>query len=394
MKKITSLILLFSILYSCGVKQTQRLVGEGNYDEAIQTALSNLRTNKDKKSKQDYIYLLEEAFAKAKEKDLNAIQIINMGANPNDYEKLYNLYLQLNERQEKIKPLLPLALIKENRNAIFPFENYNKQIVESRQNLVAFLYQNALQLMKNQNKLDYRKAFEDLNYLNELIPNYKNVSSLREEALIRGTDYVLVKTKNETNTIIPAQLQTDLLDFSTFKLNNRWIVYHNTAQRGIRYDYAMQILFRSIQVSPEQIKEREFTKEKEVKDGVKKVVDANGKAVIDSNGKEIVVDNMKKVAISVYEFKQFKACQVGAKVEFFNLNTNQLLQSFPLTSEFIFENTYATYKGDKRASEESYFATFDRRAVPFPTSEQMIFDAGEDLKLKIKNVLNSNQLQL
>ena len=143
MKKITLLLSLFLLISSCGVKQTQNLLSSGNYDQAIDNAVSNLRTNKDKKGKQDYVYLLEEAFAKAKERDLNAINLLAKDANPAQLEKMYNTYLQLNSRQEKIKPLLPLKLIKEGRNAIFPFDNYNDQIIDSKNALSAYLYTNA-----------------------------------------------------------------------------------------------------------------------------------------------------------------------------------------------------------------------------------------------------------
>ena len=76
MKKITLLLFLFIFVSACGVKQVQNLLSSGNYDQAIENAVSNLRTNKDKKGKQDYVYLLEEAFAKAKERDLNAINLL------------------------------------------------------------------------------------------------------------------------------------------------------------------------------------------------------------------------------------------------------------------------------------------------------------------------------
>ncbi|MFM2367809.1 MAG: hypothetical protein RL619_105, partial [Bacteroidota bacterium] len=139
MKKFTLLFSLFILVSSCGVKQTQNLLSYGNYDQAIDNAISNLRTNKDKKGKQDYVYLLEEAFAKAKERDLNAINLLAKDTNPAQLEKIYTMYLQLNNRQEKIKPILPLKLIKEGRNAIFPFENYNDQIIDSKNALSAYL---------------------------------------------------------------------------------------------------------------------------------------------------------------------------------------------------------------------------------------------------------------
>jgi hypothetical protein len=60
---------------------------------------------------------------------------------------------------------------------------------------------------------------------------------------------------------------------------------------------------------------------------------------------------------------------------------NQLLQSFPLSSESVFENTYATYKGDSRAFDDSYYSYFDKGPA-ISSNEQMVYDTGEDLKDK------------
>lgn len=392
MKKL-SLFLLILVLISCGVKQTKSLLSSGNYDEVINNAVSNLRSNKDKKGNQDYVYLMEEAFAKAKERDLNSVNLLEKEKNPANLEKIYNTYLSLNDRQEKIKPLLPLKLLNEGRNAIFPFDNYNNQMVESKNNLSVYLYNNAKALLITANKMNFRRAHNDLNYLNQINPNYKNVLTLMNEALAKGTDYVTVTTKNETNLVIPVRLQNDLLDFNTYGLNNKWTVFHGTKQKGIDYDYSMQIGFREILLSPEQIKEREFIKERQIKDGQTKLLDANGREVIDNAGKVVMVDNLRNVNIQIYEFRQLKSCQVQAKVDYIDIKTNQLIQSFPIASEFIFENIYSNFKGDRRAADDNYISYFDRRALPFPANEQMIYDTGENLKMKIKDILSNNNFR-
>jgi hypothetical protein len=389
MKKIY-LIFAFIILTSCGVKQTQNLLSSGNYDQAINNSISNLQSNKDKKGNQDYVYLLEEAFAKAKERDLNTINLLEKDNNPANFEKTYNTYLQLNNRQEKIKPLLPLKLLNENRNAIFPFDNYNDQIVTSRNNLSNYLYKNAKSLLSSSNKMYFRKAYDDLNYLNQINPNYKNVLDLMAEAHSKGIDYVSVYTKNETNMIIPARLQNDLLDFSTYGLNSKWTEFHGSKQKGVIYDYEMMISFREILISPEQIKEKEFIKERQIKDGQKKLLDANGKEVLDNTGKIVMVDNLINSKVRINEYRQFKSCQITAKVDYIDFRNNQLMQSFPLTSEFVFENIYSNYKGDRRAADDNYYSYFDKRAVPFPSNEQMVYDTGENLKMKIKDLINRN----
>ena len=138
MRKITLLLSLLFIIYSCGVKKTQSLLSDGDYDNAINRAVDALRTKKDSKGKQDYVYLLEEAFAKAKDRDLRNIDLLAKDANPANLERIYNDYLQLNNRQERIRPLLPLQLLKEGRNAFFPFDNYSEQTIRLR----SFAYEN------------------------------------------------------------------------------------------------------------------------------------------------------------------------------------------------------------------------------------------------------------
>lgn len=393
MKKFISQLLLLIFISSCSsVKMTQTQLSSGNYDEAINTAVANLRTNKDKKGKQEYIYLLEEAFAKAKERDLNSINLLVKEGNPSQTENLYNLYIQLNNRQELIKPILPLYLMKEGRNAIFPFDNYNEEIVSSKNALSSYLYTNAKILIKTSDKMSQRKAYDDLSYLNQINPNYKDVLRLMDEAKFKGTDFVIVTTKNETNMILPARLQNDLLDFSTYGLNDKWTIYHSNKQNGVDYDYGLIITFTGIYISPEQIKEKEFVKERVIKDGQKKYIDANGKIVLDEKGKEVMVDNFRNATVRIYEIRQFKSCQIASKIDYVSLRSNLLMRSFPLESEFAFENIYSNYKGDRRAADDNYIY-FDKKILPFPTSEQMIYDTGENLKGKIKDILNRNQFR-
>jgi hypothetical protein len=393
MRKITILLSLLIIISSCGIKQTRNLLTSGNYDGAIYTAIEGLRGNKNAKGRQDYVYLLEEAFAKAKERDNRNINAWFKDTNPSNLEKIYNTYLLLNKRQELIRPLLPLKLIQENRNAFFPFEDYTDQIVSSKNLLSNHLYTNAKSLIASKDKMSCRKAYDDLIYLEKINPGYKDSRKLMEEAQFKGTDFVSVYTKNETNMIIPVRLQNDLLDFSTFGLNDKWTVYHSNRQKEIDYDFGLIINFRQINISPEQMKEKEFIKEKQIKDGVKNLLNANGQIVRDSVGNPIKVDNLKTVRAEIYEFTQFKACQITAKVDFIDFRTNQLIETFPLASEFIFNHVYANYRGDKRACEESYFPFFNKKAIPFPSNEQMVYDSGEDLKAKLKIIIIRNKFR-
>ena len=248
MKKIT-LLFLSILTISCSLKQTQKFLNSGNYDVAINKAVEALQKNKTAKGKQDYIYILEEAFAKANERDLDRINLLKKENNPANYEQIFTIYNQLKNRQEKIKPLLPLSLIKESRMAKFNLVDYNEKLVLSKKELSNYLYNNAQSLLKSNNKMDFRKAYDDLQYLLELNGNYENATTLLDQALAKGIDYVYVYTKNETGMVIPERLQNDLLDFSTYGLNDTWTVYNSNKQKNIAYDYGMIVNFRQITIS-------------------------------------------------------------------------------------------------------------------------------------------------
>lgn len=390
MKKTLLLVTFVLFIASCGIKKTQNLLNEGDYDAAIDRAVEGLRSNKNAKSKQDYIYLLEEAFAKAKERDLNSIRFWEQDGNPQNLEEIYTTYVGLANRQDQITPLLPLQLTKENKNAKFTFSNYNTEIITSKQKLSVYLYDNSKALLLTNLKANARRAFDDLDYLNKINPNFKDTNKLVIEAQNKGTDYVKVSLQNDTNQLIPLQLQKDLMAFNTYGLDQKWTVFDSSVQKGVNYDYGLILNFKQIDISPEQIKEKEFIKEKQIKDGLKTLLDSNGNAVKDSLGKPIMVDNLKTIQIRIYEFYQFKACHIAANVNFVDLKSNRLLKSFPIATESIFENTYATYKGDRRATESEYYSYFDRSPLPFPNNEQMVYKTAEDLKTKFKNIISHN----
>ena len=156
----------------------------------------------------------------------------------------------------------------------------------------------------------------------------------------------------------------------------------------------MILNLRNIQVSPEQIREKEIIKEREVKDGEKLLLDDKGNPVIDKDGNKVKVDNMVKVRCQLYQFTQFKTAKVTGQVKYIDKITKQVLQTYPISSQFDFQHIYAKYKGDKRALEDNFLDLIQLQLVPFPTNEQMIYDCGQDLKQRLKNIIISKPLTI
>lgn len=388
MKKLLLLSIFAVFMFSCNTrKQVEKAVNSGNYDQAITAALKKLETNKDKKRKYDYVIMLQDAYYKVVDRDLATIAHLRKDNNPEAYKAIFELYLDLDARQNAIKPVLPLYV--EGKNISFDFNNYTNDIVIAKANVSDYMYEKGLSLLESDNKIAIRDAYDTLSYLERINPNYENTRELLEEAHQRGTDYIIVSINNDTHQMIPSRLENDLLNFNTYGLNKFWSVYHTNPIENLNYDYAMNLDLKRINISPEQLNKREFLRTRNIKDGTEYKKDRNGNAVKDSLGKYIKVDKMVRVKARLIETIQTKSAQVIGDVVYIDLATNQTLNSFPIDSEFVFESVFARYRGDKRALNNNDIALINNRRVPFPSNEQMVYDTGENLKLQLKDIINS-----
>lgn len=387
MKRILLTTLLLALIMSCSTRrQMEKTISYGNYDRAINDAIGKLKINKDRRGKADIIVLLEEAYFKATERDLENIRFLKKDNNPESYLRIFDAYVSLDNRQEAIKPLLPLYV--KGKEVNFNFNDYSDELITYKNSASLQLYNNAQALLKSNNRFEIRSAYNQLREIEHINPNYKDTRVLMQVAHQKGTDFVLVDMINDSGKIIPARLENDLLNFSSYGINNFWLQFHSVAEENVNYDFNMKVNFRNINISPEQIKERQIIKEKQIADGKEDLME-NGKVVKDSLGNAIKVDRMKTVRCKYYEFTQFKASQITGNVEYVDLRNNQLIDAFPISSEFVFEHIYATSRGDRRALDTNLMPFLELRAVPFPTEEQMIFDTGEDLKMQLKQIINS-----
>ncbi|MBT8252450.1 MAG: hypothetical protein HKN00_06160 [Flavobacteriaceae bacterium] len=392
MKRLLLLTVCLSLLASCSSKRhIEKIMYGGNYDHAISDALKKIRPNKDGNRQKRFILLLEEAYLKAVDRDHSTIEKLKKSNNPEHYRMVYDIYVNLDARQEAIKPLMPLKV---GRRVIdLPMYDYSDEIFQTGDILAKYTYNLALELLEQPGKLNSREAYSLLAYIEQISPNYKDVRQLMQQAHSNGIDYVLVDIDNQTQQILPEQLENDLLSFETYGLDQFWTAYHSVPQESVNYDYGMQLKLRQINISPDRINERMHLRQKEIVDGWEYVLDQNGNVAQDSLGNDIKVDRIVTVRARVFEIEQLKSVQLIAQVAFSDFRTNELIETFPLDSEFIFQNRFGRMRGDERALTQYDKDLIRQRRIPFPTNAQMVYDTGEDLKLKLKQILNSYHLR-
>lgn len=375
---------LFLLILSCSsVKQANQALYSGNYEQAIDIAVNRLQKNKNKKTDFQQIEILENAFSKMKNTYQDRINFLKKDTNVNT-QQIYNMYLSMDNIQNKIKPLLPLY--KSNgTQASFIFEDYSDDIIQAKQDYINTLYDEGVALTRG-NKADNRKAYAVFGQLLNLYPNYKDVKKLRGNARYYGTDFVFVVIENNTNVIIPARLEQDLLDFNTYGLDDFWTEYHANKRSTVNYDYEVVLEFREILISPERISEKEVPLEREIIETSYRT-DRNGNYLMDEKGNRIKDERKVNVKGKLKQVIQTKSVAVGGQVHYFDLQRNQRINSYPLQSEFIFENIFATFSGDNRVLTNEELAMTKNKFVMFPPNEQMLFDASNDIKSRFAAIL-------
>lgn len=393
MKKLLLIFCVAILLSGCNsTKRNERLLSQGNYEQAIDLAVKKLQRDKTSGKNDDRILILEDAFNKAKGEDLRRINALQKQGNSNSAKEIFYTYQNMEYIQNQIRPLLPLRINSEARNAQFNIKDYSSEIAKAKQDLLVYLYNEADAYMKRQTVKDYRTAYNVYCEIDELQFNYKNVSQLKEDARYYGTNYVFVSLNNRSDQLIPQRLERELLDFNTYGLDEFWTQYHANRDTGIEYNYGISLNFQEIAISPERINDQTERRSKRIKDGWEYVLDRNGNVKKDSLGNDIKIDKYITINASVTYTEQTKSAFVGGQVVYRDLITRRDLNNYPLSTEFIFENTFARFRGDERALTPEDRKFIRNSFIPFPPNEQMVYDAGEDIKIRFKEILNSNSI--
>jgi hypothetical protein len=387
-----NLLLLFSglsmiLLTSCG--SVKALEESGDYDRAISMAVRKLsgKTNKNPK----IVAALESAFNKAQERDMRAINTLKDEGRSENWERILRITRIIEGRQHKVEPLLPLY-DKMGYKASFNFIKVADLKIESKEKTASYLYDRAQRLMVESRETGdrslAREAVREFDKISNLYRNYRDVETLKREAIYLGTSYYLLDVENRSNTILPEQFHDRMLKLSSADLNSTWREFHSVPVDGIEYDYQMKVLIRNIDVSPEMTKERQYDESVEIEDGFEYVLDSRGNVMKDSLGNDIKV--LKKIFIkaTVQEVYQRKAAMVSGDVQIVDLATSSILKNESITVESVFEN-YASRMigGDKRALSKESKRRIGRQPLPFPSDGQMLIDAADLLKPVIREKL-------
>ncbi|GLR18747.1 hypothetical protein [Portibacter lacus] len=384
MKNFTIIIGIATMVFFSACTSLEKMVDNGNYDEAIVKLARKLSGKKNKKAKD--LKMLEEAFQKVTAEDLAYAERLKTTGRASNWDEIFNIYQKIDDRQDLIMPFLPLVS-KDGYRAKFNFANVNSLKNEAANNATAYHYNEAIRLIalgKKGDKRAARQAYDGLETLEQYTDQYKDSRSLKEEAQFLGTNRVLVKLYNNTFGFMPREVEEEIMSVNVKELNTFWTQYYTKSSLGYDFDYVARLDVDNIDISPEREYINRYIDEKEIKDGWQYALDEKGNVKKDSLGNDIKVDKYVKVVAQVIEINRQKSATASGRFGLFDAETKELIETRPFSVDAHFSDFASSMTGDRRAISDRTRGRIKNYPSPFPSDLLMTMDVAYELKELMK----------
>ncbi len=363
---------------------SERLLEKGDYDAALDKSIKKVTKDPSKKSEYG---ILKNAYHYAQLKDNERINDLRKSGQPHIWGNVFTILNRMNQRQNKIKNI-PYQV----RNSLnIPEVDYVQQIEEVRYKAAEYHYALAQQLINQQDKRKAREAYRELQNVEQYLTNYKDVNNLKTKALNDGRMFTLITVNNASGQNIPNEFYNELERINIGRLNSTWTLYDLKNDANKCYDFKILISIQNIKITPELVKENNYSYDKEVQDGIQPKVDQHGLVVKDSLGEVIYIPKYKKVYCHVRDLEQHKESFVEVSVSYYDNNSQRILRSTRLDGGFSFHHIATTANGDLSILPQNIRRRLGTMPIPFPSDFEMLMQTSVVLSDKINSYLYSNR---
>lgn len=247
--------------------------------------------------------------------------------------------------------------------------------------------------MSRGDRHSYRNAYFEFEKLKKFAENFPDIDQLQNEAVERGTCYVLIVPEDKTlYNIYSADYFQNLMNHNFETLNTEWIKYFTNPKALETFGFNVLISIRYIDVRPERLDKVVHTETRQVEAGYENELDSKGNPKTDTLGNQIRRMVYKNVSCEVTELRQTKYARMEGVIQYHNNTTNELLRTETIFAEHTFQHSSYQYNGDLSAlSAESDNLVHNQTSFAIcPTDYEIIMTVSDKLKFIIWDILNTN----
>jgi len=373
--KFYTLVFSLAILSLTACKSASKSYDSGNYDEAVHLAIKKIQKNPDNGEAKS---ILQNAYRYAVEDREKRIAQLATNNNEMKWEWIYNEYTQLQ--------LLGDAIQKapEARRIINPAD-YTSYINTYKEKAGDAHVEKGLQWLLNDDKLSYRKAYNEFKTALNFKPGNTDVQRKMEDAYNAAILRVAVITPEQHvgyryTSNAQRQFEGNILRSLQQNINNEFIKFHSTYETSLQpIDQVMEIYVDRMEIGRayDEKKTREVSNEVVVKEIVHK--------------KDSVTKEYGKVYAKVTTVQRKLKSEGNLIVAIRDMDGLNLWND-NVKGIHNWEASMASYTGDERALSDNDRQLLNQKEPKVPNEDE-ILDAiyrelNKDLLSKVKSYFN------
>lgn len=388
MKRMIYILSIAIMMTSC--KSIEKMVEQGKYDEAIAYAAKKLHGEKNKKTK--YVEALETAYHKVTADDMDQIAFLSESGYSNKWDRVYELYRKIENRQATIRPFLPL-ISEDGYVAHFKFVRTRDKLNEVALLAAEEHYQAGRALLATYDqygdKRSARQAYERLGQVERYTSNYKDVNERLREARDKGVTSIAVSVQADHFVYAGDISRYVLSNFDVERLNDFWTRYDDAHQYSDRADYHVILSVQDVHLGIERERVEHFHERASIVVGREKVIGEDGRVVKDSLGNAVTIPIYKDVEAHVTDVVREKTAQMQTEIIIKDEQRNRIKRRIPVTVDEVFTDYMCTFTGDKRALPEGSVKRLDNYLAPFPHDIDMVENMSYQLRDEVYRRIES-----
>ncbi len=374
MRRLIYILVVLTSVWAC--KSVSKMVEKGEYDKAFNYSVKKLTGEKNKKT--EYVKALEKTYVKLNSATLKEIERLNASSKPENWSKVLQLYNSIEQRQDKLEPLLPLAS-EDGYVASFDMLSFRNEIQHAEDKTCEYYYNNAVSLLNRSEKIGdktaAKNALTELQKIDQIKRNYRDTERLKDLALTLGVTRISIQVYNGLRDFHSDNIERSLNDMSLAQLDKTWLDFDYYV-RGNQTDYIVEIELNDIFFTPERERLHTYSESKEILVSKENVRSDKDSTLVE---KQIY----EKVKADISELFREKQSELHGNIRIVNARTNKILKNTPVNVYHDFKGYSCQYIGDKRALTDDTNKKLDNFLEPFPSD----FLMADNLAAAFKDVV-------
>ncbi|SFH13602.1 hypothetical protein [Pedobacter insulae] len=322
---------------------------KGNYNTSVVKAVNRLQNSPQNKEARE---VLASAYELSLAQHLRNIDEAKMSSDVLRWESVISAYEQINQLSNQINSCPACLTVVPNP------QRFIAELADSKFKAAAVRYALGVQLLNAGDKLSARKAYQNFERTQQLYANYKDTQQKINEAYNAAVLKVVVQPARVNSEYYQEgneYFQQRVSEWMNNYQYNKFVIFYDERQASkqrIVPDQIMRLRFDDFVVGQTYVKERV---EKLAKDSVK----------IGESRASGPIYGTVKATLSIFDKKVASSGLLDMTV--IDYNSNKVVRQRKLTGTYVWEDQWASYKGDERALTKHQLAISKRKEVMPPS---------------------------